>query len=420
MKRDETMDRTRRAFDVANIRKDFPILTKRVHGKPLVYLDNAATSQKPRQVIEAESRFYTETNANVHRAIYELGEEATREYEEAREKVASLINARSPSEIAFTKGATEAINVVAYGWGIKGKVAKGDGIVLTVMEHHSNQVPWFFVQDQVGAKLSWIDVDDEGLLKMDQLDKLIDERVKLVAVTQCSNVLGTINPVKEIAKKAHEVDALCLVDAAQSVPHMPVDVQSIDCDLMAFSGHKMLGPTGIGVLYGKEKVLAEIEPMIGGGEMINEVHLGSAKWADVPYKFEGGTPNMAGAVGLGAAVDYLSALGMDNVRKHDIELVKYALEVLHGIKGVTTYGPEDMKHRGGIVSFNVEGVHAHDVASILDAEGVAVRSGHHCAQPLMERYKIPATARASFYVYNTKEEIDCLAKGIRKVQEVFG
>ena len=413
------MERTKPSLDVAKIKKDFPIMERKIHGKPLCYLDSAATSQKPMQVIEAISDFYSNYNANVHRAIYELGEDATRGYEGAREKIAQFINARSSSEIVFTRGTTESINIVAYGWGIKGKIEKGDEIVSTVMEHHSNHIPWFFVQDYKGVKLSWIDIDDEGFLKMEDLDRLVTERTKMVAVTQCSNVLGTINPIKEIAKKAHEVNALCLVDAAQSVPHSPVDVQNLDCDLLAFSGHKMLGPTGIGVLYGKEKVLEEMEPMLGGGEMIREVHLGRATWNDVPWKFEGGTPDPAGAVGLGAAIDYLSSLGMQNVRQHEIELNAYGLEMLGKIKGIRILGPMDPKKRGGLIAFTIPEAHPHDIAAILDAEGIAIRSGHNCAQPLMERCGIPATARASFYVYNSPEDIDRLVKGLKKVQEVF-
>jgi cysteine desulfurase/selenocysteine lyase len=413
------MERTKPSLDVAKIKKDFPIMERKIHGKPLCYLDSAATSQKPRQVIDAVSEFYSNYNANVHRAIYELGEDATRGYEGAREKIAHFINARSSSEIVFTRGTTESINIVAYGWGMKGKLGKGDEIVSTVMEHHSNHIPWFFVQDYKGVKLSWIDIDDEGYLKMEDLDRLVTERTKMVAVTQCSNVLGTINPIKEIAKKAHEVNALCLVDAAQSVPHFPVDMQNLDCDLLAFSGHKMLGPTGIGVLYGKEKVLEEMEPMLGGGEMIREVHLGRATWNDVPWKFEGGTPDPAGAVGLGAAIDYLSSLGMQNVRQHEIELNAYGLEMLGKIKGISILGPMDPKKRGGLIAFTIPEAHPHDIAAILDAEGIAIRSGHNCAQPLMERCGIPATARASFYVYNSPEDIDRLVKGLKKVQEVF-
>ena len=406
-------------MNVEKVRADFPILSRTVHGKPLVYLDSAATSQKPRQVIDAVSDFFARYNANVHRAIYELGEEATREYEGAREKIAQFINARSPNEIVFTKSTTESINAIAYGWGLKGSLVAGDEIVSTVMEHHSNHVPWFFVQDYKGVKLKWVDIHDDGTLKMEQYDELITKRTKLVTVTHASNVLGTINPVQEIAKRAHEVGAICVVDAAQSVPHLPVDVQKIDCDFLAFSGHKMLGPTGIGVLYGKPDRLETMEPLMGGGEMIREVHLGTAVWNDVPFKFEGGTPNMAGAIGLGVAVDYLSALGMENVRTHEREMTEYALETLRAIPGIRIQGPQDANRRGGVVSFTLGDIHPHDIASVLDIEGIAIRSGHHCAQPLMERLHEDATARASFYVYNTFEEVDRLAGGLRKVSEVF-
>ena len=406
-------------LDVEKIREDFPILSRTIRGKPLIYLDSAATSQKPRQVIDAVDDFFRRYNANVHRAIYELGEEATRAYEGARERVAQFIHARSPNEIVFTKSTTESVNVIAYGWGIKGPLKNGDEIVSTVMEHHSNHVPWYFVQDYKGVTLKWVDIDDDGMLKMEQYDELITKRTKLVTVTHCSNVLGTINPVQEIAKRAHEVGALCVVDAAQSVPHMPVDVQKIDCDFLAFSGHKMLGPTGIGVLYGKEERLDAMEPLIGGGEMIREVHLGKALWNDVPFKFEGGTPNMAGAIGLGVAVDYLQAIGMENVRAHEMEMTEHALDALRAIPGLRTFGPNDVTRRGGVVAFTLADIHPHDVASVLDIEGIAIRSGHHCAQPLMERLQVDSTARASFYVYNTPEEIDRLAEGLRKVREIF-
>ncbi|TLZ61898.1 MAG: cysteine desulfurase [Methanobacteriota archaeon] len=406
-------------MNVEKIRADFPILTRTVHGKPLVYLDSAATSQKPRSVIDSVSDFFSRYNANVHRAIYELGEEATREYEGAREKVAQFIHARSPNEIAFTKSTTESINTIAYGWGIKGKLREGDEIVSTVMEHHSNHIPWYFVQDAKGVKLKWVGMTDDGVLRMEDYDEMITKRTKVVTVTQCSNVLGTINPVQEIARRAHEVGAICVVDAAQSVPHMPVDVQKIGCDFLAFSGHKMLAPTGIGNLYGTEERLQELEPLMGGGEMIREVHLGTAKWNDVPFKFEGGTPNMAGAIGLGVAVDYLNKIGMDQVRQHEVELTEYALDVLSDVKGFHGFGLEDATRRGGVISFTLGDVHPHDIASILDVEGIAIRSGHHCAQPLMERLNVPATARASFYVYNTLEEVDRLAAGLRKVLDVF-
>jgi cysteine desulfurase/selenocysteine lyase len=401
------------------VRKDFPILNRQFHGKPFTYLDSAATSQKPMQVIDAVDRFFSKQNANVHRAIYALGEESTREYEGAREKIAKFINAKSEKEIVFTRGTTEGINMVSYGWGLKGSLEKGDEILSTVMEHHSNHVPWHFVQDMKGAKLKWVDINDDGTLKMEQYDELITDKTRLVAVTHCSNVLGTINDVREIAKRAHEVGALCLVDAAQSVPHFPVDVQELGCDFFAFSGHKMLGPTGVGVLFGRQELLEEMEPMIGGGEMIREVELGSATWNDVPHKFEGGTPNMAGVVGLGAAVDYLEDVGMDRVRQHEREITQYALDTIEKMPGVRAFGTSDLDIRGGVVSFEIEGVHPHDVASILDVEGIAVRSGHHCAQPLMNRLDVPATSRASFYVYNGTEDVDRLAEGIRKVQKVF-
>jgi len=406
-------------LNVPSIKKDFPIFERRVRDKPLVYLDSAATSQKPRQVIDATTDYYTRYNANVHRAIYELGEEATREYEGAREKVAAFIGARSATEIIFTKSTTESLNLVAYGWGIKGKLREGDEIVGTVMEHHSNHVPWHFVRDHRGVVLKYAGIDDDGRLRTEDYDELLTKRTKIVTVAHCSNVLGTINPVAEIAKRAHEVGAVCVVDAAQSVPHMPVDVQALDCDFLAFSGHKMLGPTGIGVLYGKASVLEATEPLLGGGEMIREVHLGSAKWNDVPYKFEGGTPNVAGAIGLGAAVDYLSRLGMDAVRSHEIEITEAALERLGRLDGVRLFGLDDPKARAGVVSFTMDAAHPHDIASILDVEGICIRSGHHCAQPLMERFNLPATARASFYVYNDEEDVDRLAAGLAKVQEVF-
>ncbi len=406
-------------LNVPAIKADFPILQRTVHDKRLVYLDSAATSQKPQQVIDATSDFYSRYNANVHRAIYELGEEATREYEGAREKIAAFIHAKSPNDIAFTKSTTESINVVAYGYGLKGKIQKGDEIVGSVMEHHSNHVPWHFVKDHKGAVLKYVDVTDDGTLRMEQYDELLSKRTKIVTVTLCSNVLGTINPVREIAKRAHEVGAICVVDAAQAAPHMRIDVQDLNADFLAFSGHKMLGPTGIGVLYGKPELLEETEPLLGGGEMIREVHLGSAKWNDVPFKFEGGTPNIAGAIGLGVAVDYLTKLGMDAVRAHEMEMTQDALEKLDRLRGVRTYGPRDVKKRAGVVSFTIDNAHPHDIASILDVEGICIRSGHHCAQPLMERYELPATARASFYIYNDIDDIDALVGGIKRVQEVF-
>ena len=406
-------------LNVPAIKADFPILQRKVRDKRLVYLDSAATSQKPKQVIDATSDFYSRYNANVHRAIYELGEEATREYEGAREKIAAFIGAKSPNEIVFTKSTTESLNIVAYGYGLKGKIQKGDEIVGTVMEHHSNHVPWHFVKDHKGAVLKYVDVNDNGTLKMEQYDDLLSKRTKIVTVALCSNVLGTINPVKEIAKRAHEVGAICVVDAAQAAPHLSIDVRDLGADFLAFSGHKMLGPTGIGVLYGTPESLEATEPLLGGGEMIREVHLGGAAWNDVPYKFEGGTPNIAGAIGLGVAVDYLTTLGMEAIRAHEMEITQYALEKIGRLKGVTTYGPKDVKKKAGVVSFTIDNAHPHDIASILDVEGICIRSGHHCAQPLMERFDLPATARASFYVYNDLEDVDALVSGMKRVQEVF-
>ena len=406
-------------LDVPAIKADFPILQRSVRGKPIVYLDSTATSQKPRQVIDATADFYSRYNANVHRAIYELGEEATRAYEGARENVAAFIRAKSANEIVFTKSTTEALNLVAYGWGIKGPMREGDEIVGTVMEHHSNHVPWHFVRDHKGVVLKYVGVTDDGRLRIDEYDGLITKRTKLVTVAHVSNVLGTINPVKEIAKRAHEVGAICVVDAAQSVPHMPVDVQDIGCDFLAFSGHKMLGPTGIGILYGRSEVLEATEPLLGGGEMIREVHLGSSAWADVPAKFEGGTPNIAGAIGLGAAVDYLGVLGMDAVREHEVDMTRYAIERLATVPGLRLFGPDDVRARGGVASFTLEAAHPHDIASILDVEGICIRSGHHCAQPLMDRFEVSATARASFYVYNDPADVDRLVDGLNRVREVF-
>lgn len=407
------------ALDTRAIRRDFPVLDQEVHGKRLVYLDNASTSQKPRPVVEKMNEYLNLYTANVHRSIYELGERATEAYEGARDKIQAFLNVRAREEVIYTSGTTEAINAVAYSWGMKGGLQEGDEIVSTVMEHHSNTIPWYFLQDKLGVVLKWVDIHDDGTLKMEDYDELITPRTKLVTVTQCSNVLGTINPVAEIAKRAHEAGALCLVDAAQSAPHMPVDAQAIDADFLAVSGHKMLGPTGIGALCGREDILEEMEPFLGGGEMIREVHLGWARWNDLPWKFEAGTPNIMGAIGFGAAVDYLEGLDMHRVREHEKALTAYALERLAGIEGLRVYGPTDVNQRAGVVSFYLEGVHPHDIASILDSEGIAVRAGHHCAQPLMDRLDVPATTRASFYLYNTAEEADRLVEALKRVKEVF-
>jgi cysteine desulfurase/selenocysteine lyase len=406
------------AMNVLKIREDFPILKRQVDGKPLIYFDNAATSQKPSVVIEALVRYYSEYNANIHRGIHKLAEEATLAHEEAREKVAKFINANRTEEIIFTRNATEAINLIAYTWG-RANIGPGDKIVLTIMEHHSNIVPWQLLAQERNAQIEFIRIDSEGLLRQDDIKRIIDDRTKLVCVTHASNVLGTINPIKEITRTAHAHGALVLVDAAQSVPHLRVDAKDMDCDFMAFSGHKMLGPTGIGVLYGKTKHLESMSPFLGGGEMIREVHTTGATWKDLPYKYEAGTPNIAGAIGLGAAVDYLSKIGMDNVHEHEKEITSYALNKMSQVEGLVIFGPKDVNQRVGVVSFNLGDIHAHDLASIMDEDGIAIRSGHHCAQPLMEFLNIPAATRASFYIYNTKEEVDVFINVLEKARKLF-
>jgi len=403
-------------FDPGEIRKDFPIFERLVRGKPLVYLDSAATTQKPLSVIAATDEYYRSYNANVHRGIYAISEEATRRYEEARDKVATFINAREREGIIFTRNATESINLVASSWG-RTNLRPGDEILLTYMEHHSNLIPWQLISQQTGARLRFIPLTPDGRLDLSNLSALLTDRTKLVAVTHVSNVLGTINPVVELARKAHEVGALILVDAAQSAPHLPIDVQAMDCDFMALSGHKMLGPTGIGVLYGKVNLLDAMPPYMGGGEMINEVQLEYATYRELPWKFEAGTPNIVGAIGLGAAIDYLSRLGMENVRTHEVSLVMYALEAMKNLNDIEVYGP--VQERGGVIAFNVKGIHSHDVATILDEEGIAIRAGHHCTQPLIRWLDVAATARASFYLYNTKEDVDRLIEGLKIVKEIF-
>ncbi len=405
-------------INIPKIREDFPILKRQVNGKPLIYFDNAATSQKPITVIEATDRYYREYNANIHRGIHKLAEEATLAHEEAREKVAKFINARHTEEIVFTRNTTEAINLVAYAWG-RANVNKGDKIVLTIMEHHSNNVPWQLLAQEKEARVEYIKIDEEGMLRQDEVHELIDEKTKIVCVTQASNVLGTINPIKELSRVAHRFGAMLLVDAAQSVPHMRVDVKDIDCDFFAFSGHKMLGPTGIGVLYGKKEHLQNMPPFLGGGEMIREVHAIGASWKDIPYKYEAGTPNIVGAIGLGTAIDYLRKIGMENVHDHEKEITGYALRRMSEVQGLVTYGPSDVNRRVGVISFNLGDIHAHDLASILDEEGVAIRSGHHCAQPLMEFLNVPAMSRASFYIYNTKEEVDVFINALEKARKLF-
>ncbi len=398
----------------ADIRKDFPILSRQVHGKPLVYLDSASSSQKPRAVIESMTTYYEMYHANVHRGVYEISEEATARMEKARVKTAHFINAHRSKQVIFTRNTTESINLVAYSWG-NTNITTGDLIVLTEMEHHSNLVPWQLLAQRTGALLEFVPVTDEGLLNLDVYEQLLQQQPKLVAFTHMSNVLGTINPVA----LAHAAGAIVLLDAAQSVPHLPVDVQTLDVDFLCFSSHKMLGPTGIGVLYGKRDLLEAMPPFMGGGSMIRKVELRESTWDDLPWKFEAGTPAIAEAVGLGVAVDYLNMLGMENVFKHEQEMTTYALEQLQGIPGLTIYGP-DVTKRGGVISFTLADIHPHDLASILDQEiGVAIRAGHHCAQPLMERFGLAATARASFYVYSLREDIDALVQGLRKALQIF-
>ena len=412
------MQSTQSSFE--NLRKDFPILSRTVRdNKPLVYLDNASTTQKPNQVIDSITDFYRNHNANIHRAVYALAEEATEAYEATRDKIAKFINIKNRQEIIFVRGTTEAINLVAYAWG-RPYIKEGDIIVTTEYEHHSNIVPWQLLTQEKRAKLEYIGMDDNGELIFDDLDKyLATGKVKLVTFSLMSNVLGTITDAKKIIEKCKTAGVLTLIDGAQAVPHMTVDIEELGCDFFAFSGHKMLGPTGIGVLWVKKSVLETMSPFHGGGDMIREVHKYETTWNDLPYKFEAGTPNIADVVGFGAAIDYLTKIGMDNVRNHEVELTKYAIEKLSEVKGIHIYGTKDISKRGGVISFNFADVHPHDVAQIVDGEGIAVRSGHHCAQVLMERLNVAATSRASFYIYNTKKEIDILVNALNKVAKVF-
>ena len=406
-----------RALDAQAVRADFPILSRQIHGKPLVYLDSAATSQKPAVVIDAMDDYYRRYNANPHRGVYTISEEATAAYESARQRVATFINAASPKEVIFTRNTTEAINLVRYSWG-RVNVRSGDRILLTEMEHHSNLVPWQLLAQEQGARLEFLCIDDDGLLQLDQLERKL-AGVRLLALTHQSNTLGTINPIKAIAAAARRAGAVVLVDGAQAVPHMPVDVQDLDVDFYAFSGHKMCGPTGIGVLWARRALLESMPPFLGGGDMIKRVKLNEATWNDLPWKFEAGTPSVAEGIGLGAAVDYLSQFGMERVRSHERTLVDYAMEKLQEIPGITLYGPRDPGIHGGAISFTLPNIHPHDLATLVDREGIAVRAGHHCTQPLMDRLGVPATTRASFYIYNRVEEVDQLVGGIQKAQKVF-
>jgi cysteine desulfurase/selenocysteine lyase len=405
-------------LDTSKIREDFPILSRKVYGKPLVYLDNAATSQKPRSVIQSLVDYYEGYNSNVHRGVHALSMEATDAYEAARQKVADFIGAETSESIIWTRNTTEAINLVANTWA-RDNISEGDEILLTPMEHHSNLVPWQRVAAEKGASLKFIPMREDGTLDLDDIDAVFGPRTKLLAIVHGSNSMGTINPVKELAAKARAVGASVLVDGAQSVPHMPVDVNDLDCDFLAFSGHKMMGPTGIGVLYAKRDILEEMEPFLVGGEMVLEVWYDRATWNDLPMRFEAGTPNIADAIGLGAAIDYLEAIGMENIRSHERELTDYGLKRLNEMSDVTLYGPRDPDVRGGALLFNAGDIHPHDLGTVMDRQGIAIRTGHHCTMPLMRTLGVAATARASFYVYNTKEEVDTLVDGLNEALEYF-
>ena len=413
-----TISKERKKLDIESIRQDFPILSRTVYGKPLVYLDSAATSQKPRSVVRALTDYYEGYNSNVHRGVHALSMEATDRFEEARQKVASFIKADSPESIIWTRNTTESINLVANTWA-ESHIKEGDEIVLTQMEHHSNLVPWQKVASEKGATLRFLPVAQDGTLNLEDVDSIINARTRLVSVVHESNSMGTINPVKELAARARAVGAAVLVDGAQSVPHQAVDVNELDCDFLAFSGHKMLGPTGIGVLYVKRDVLDEMEPFLRGGEMVLEGWYDRASWNELPMRFEAGTPNIADAIGLGAAIDYLEAIGMDNVREHEMRLTARALNALQEIEELDLFGPGDVSKRGGIVLFHSSDLHPHDMGTFLDREGIAIRTGHHCNMPLMRLLGVPATARASFYLYNTEEEIDVLVDALKRALRYF-
>jgi cysteine desulfurase/selenocysteine lyase len=411
------------SYDVEAVRKDFPILDRRVHdGLPLVYLDSANTSQKPRQVVEAISEHYERHNANIHRAQHVLAEEATAAYEAGRDKVAGLISAPSRDEVIFTKNASEALNLVAntMAWRSALQVGPGDEIVITEMEHHSNIVPWQLLAERTGATLRWFGITDDGRLDLSTVDELITPRTKVVSLVHVSNTLGTLNPVADIARRAHEAGAVVVVDGSQAVPQIPVDVAALGADFYAFTGHKMCGPTGIGVLWGRRELLDELPPFLGGGEMIETVRMTGSTYAPIPYKFEAGTMPIAESVGIGAAVDYLTGIGLDAIAAHEREITAYALERLHDVPGLRIIGPDTPVDRGGAVSFSLAGIHPHDVAQVLDSVGVAVRAGHHCAKPVCDRFGIPATTRASFYLYTTRDEVDALVRGLDEVRKVFG
>ena len=400
------------------LRNDFPILRKKINGKDLVYLDNASTTQKPYTVIDSITDFYSNYNSNIHRAVYQLAEEATKMYEQSREKIANFINVR-PEEIIFTRNTTESINLIAHSWA-RLNLKKDDGVAITEIEHHSNIVPWQILSQEIGTRLEYVGIDENGFLDLEHMIELISsKKIKLVSLSHMSNVLGTIVPIERIIRIAHENGIPVIVDGAQSVPHMPVNVKNMDCDFLVFSAHKMLGPTGVGVLYAKKEHLEKMKPFLGGGDMIKEVFKFHTDYNEVPYKFEAGTPNIADVVGFGAAIEYLEKIGMENIRKHEIYLTDYALESMLSLKHVTIYGPRDPKARGGVISFNIADIHPHDLATIMNDHGIAIRSGHHCAQVLMQRLDVPATSRASFYIYNTKEEIDSFVNAIKEAGRIF-
>lgn len=406
-------------IDIQKIRADFPILAQEINEKPLAYLDNLATSQKPKQVIEALTHYYEFDNANVHRGVHTLAARATDAYESARGKVAKFIHAREVAEIIFTRGTTSAINLVVDSYA-EANIEAGDEIVISYLEHHSNLIPWQQLAKRKGAVLKYIELEEDGTISVEQAKKTIGEKTKIVALAHVSNVLGTITPIKEIAAIAHQFGAVILVDGAQAVPHMEVDVVDLDADFYAFSGHKMMAPTGIGALYGKRELLDAMEPTEFGGEMIDFVELYDSTWKELPWKFEAGTPIIGGAIALGAAIDYLAEVGLENIHAHEQALASYAIEEMSKIEGITIYGPKDASKRCGLVTFNIEGAHPHDIATILDEDGIAIRAGHHCAQPLMKWLDVSSTARASFYIYNTKEEIDALIDGLKLTKEYFG
>ena len=401
-----------------DIRKHFPILEQEINEHPLVYLDSAATSQKPQQVIDAISNYYQNDNSNVHRGVHTLGNQATEAYEGARDKVRDFINAKSREEIIFTRGTTTSLNIIAQSYG-RANVGEGDEIVITHMEHHSNIIPWQQLAREKGAVLKFVDLEADGTIALEKVREAVTERTKIVSIMHVSNVLGTVNPIKQITEIAHANGAVMVVDGAQAAPHMKVDVQELDCDFYAFSGHKMAGPTGIGVLYGKKELLNKMEPVEFGGEMIDFVGLYESTWKELPWKFEGGTPIIAGAVGLGAAIDYLEEIGMDNIEKHEQHLAEYAMKRMSEVEGITIYGPLDPEKRASLITFNLNDVHPHDLATVLDMHGIAVRAGHHCCQPLMKWLDVSATARASFYIYNTEEDVDRLVDGLRIAKEYF-